>query len=157
MKITFASIPIATGPDFGGFDAVTGFSRPEGTQELQWAEGLRASDATPLARGNRKQTLKGTILLAPAADLDDAMISRGMMFTTLPQTGGLLLQTAEQILSYANAVLQSYKTMENANGIAIGYEVVFAVGAPTAIEASEITNIGGAPITNIDGAPITNT
>jgi hypothetical protein len=127
MKITFAGTPIASESPEGGTDAVAGFV-PKGSQVVQWIEPLRAPDATPIARGNRKQTLTGTIWLAQTDTLAEAMLLRGLIFTQLPRSGPLVFVVQGSALTYANAVLTSFDSIANAKGVAVAYQLTFSVG-----------------------------
>ena len=155
MKITFADYTIATVPDFNGLDAVTGFV-PKGTQAVQWLEPLRAPDATPVARGNRKQTITGTVLLSPKANLGSAMILRGLIFTQMPSKGALVLQIDGRQLTYPNAVLVGFEPVKDAKGISCGFQFTFNVGPGQESAIPIVTEPGGPVLVTEDGLSFIN-
>lgn len=73
-------------------DAVSGLETDLG-QEVQLATGVRATAATPLARGNASAALAFTVAYAPAKSLEDAQAKLLTFPATVPTSGHLVLET----------------------------------------------------------------
>jgi hypothetical protein len=129
MQITFAGTLIAKEFPEGGFDAVQGFSKPRGSAAVQWVKPIRARSSRPKNRNNAEQYINGTVTRSPSPTLADAMTARGIMFQSLLDLVGPLVFTIGTVeLSYRYAALKEYDTVENADGVAVGFKLTFAVG-----------------------------
>jgi len=159
MKILFANIPIAVGPDFDGFDAVTGF-KPKGKGTSQKGGFIRAPYDKLFARGNRVNTLTGTVQPTPKASLDDAMLALETLYGSLPDQGDLVkLTSGGASVTYPNALLDSFEPVEDVNGIAYAFRLTFLAGKPTSYDPdtdTAITDPGGALIADPSGVPLTD-
>lgn len=158
MKILFANIPIAVGPDFNGFDAVTGF-KPKGKSNNQKAGWMRAPYDTIFPRGNRTITLTGMVQPTPAPTLEQAMLVLENLYGTLPDQGDLVKMVGASAVTYPAAVLESFEAVENVNGIAYAFKLTFLAGKPSSLDEetdTTITDPGGAPITDPSGVPLTD-
>ena len=151
MQITFAGTIIAQEPDFGGFDAVTGFV-PKGKGSTEWQGALRAEDDTPFARSNRRRTVGGKIIFPPQSTLAEAMLLRSTEYNNLPDAGSLSLQVGNIITTFANAVLDTHEALEDQQGEAVGFQLSFSVGRGVA--ASVLLSQAGLPLLSQSGAPL---
>jgi hypothetical protein len=143
VKITFNGITLAADFSDGGTDSVDGFLIPSGKQNVQWAEALRATDAIPIARGNRKHTLTGTIIPQTADTLEDAMIAKGLIFVQLPSTGALSFYRNGKEITFPIAVLESIEVLKDSTrGISYGYQLTFQCNAPVQTNLSVQTDAG---------------
>ena len=130
MQILYGGIQIALERP-QGTDGVLGFQVPKGTQNVQWIEALRGADAYPVARGNRKRTVTGSIFPAPLATLDAAMLAREQFYELLPLSGPLVLAEGTTITTFAQAVLQDIDMVEEVTaGVSFGLKFIFVTGAP---------------------------
>jgi hypothetical protein len=160
MKILFANIPIAVGPDFGGFAAVKGF-KPKGKGNSQKAGWMRAPYDTIFTRANRVITLSGTVEPPPLPTLEEALLAMENLYGSLPDQGDLVKMVGASLVTYPNAHLDSFDSVDDVNGEAYAFKLTFSAGKPTSYdpetESSDvITDPGGAAITDPSGQPITD-
>jgi len=152
MQIIFAGVTIAKDPSFGGTDGILGFMLPKGKQNVQIAEFMRAADAVPIGRGNRKRTLTGQISPKPSPTLGAAMLARMAVYDNLPQTGILILQESTTVVT-CMAVLETFdEVKEQMEGVSFAHSLVFQVGKISDISADVILNKNGSVILNKDGS-----
>jgi hypothetical protein len=148
MQITFAGIVIANPPSMGGFQAVTGFL-PQKKSNLQWGEFLRAQDAVPFARGNRKRTLAGTI--TQEYDSLGAAVQAALTYLDgLPDAGILIIAEAGVSTLFAAAVLTDLKVRRV--GVTVMADLTFAVGP--GVNYAPSAGAGGGAIETESGSPI---
>jgi hypothetical protein len=151
MQIKFAGQIIAQDPANGGLDAIQGFV-PTRKSNTQWAEYLRAKDAVPINRGNRKRTITGKITPTPYDDYGTAVQALLLFLDTLPDTGPLLIQAGTKSTVFANASFDSV-TEVKINGISIAVSLTFLTG-PGNDYSTPIQDESGNPIQDESGSNI---
>jgi hypothetical protein len=155
MQIVYGGVVVASDPP-GGAVGVLGFSAPKAEQSLQWIEGLRALDAFPISRVNRKRTVSGTIYPAPLATLAAAKLAREQFYELLPASGALVLTQDTEITTFAVAVLQGIDVVEGVTeGVSFGLQLTFAVGPPAfTVNPASLQDSAGADVTDSKSNPI---
>lgn len=153
MQITFAGTIIAQEPTEGGTDAITGFM-PKRKANVQWAEPLRATDAVPFARVNRKRSLTGTITPGQFGSLATAATKLLLNFDTLPDSGALIISVGGTNFNFGDAVLESVDAVKR-NGVTVIYTLTFQVGPGSNTGSSSLLDDLGNPLTDNTGANLT--
>jgi hypothetical protein len=155
MQLTFAGTVIAQEPTEGGTDAVTGFM-PKRHATVQWAEFLRSTDATPLARLNRKRSLSGTIVYGPFSTLSSAAQKLLLNYDALPDSGPLVLLVGGINTSFGVAVLESVEAKQRM-GVTVSATLTFQVGPGTSTGTSDLQDQDGNNLTDQSGNPLADT
>jgi len=155
MQITFAGTIIAQEATEGGTDSITGFI-PKRRANVQWVEPLRATDAIPMARLNRKRSLAGTIVYGPFGSLSAAMQKLLLNYDTLPDSGPLQILVGGITTSFGTAVLESVDAMKR-NGVTVSASLTFQTGPGTSTGTTNLQDNTGANLTDQTGAPLTDT
>jgi len=154
MQITFAGTLIAQEATEGGTDTVTGFM-PKRHAIVEWAEFIRAPNATPLARFNRRRSLTGTITPGPFPDLASAAQKLLLNLDALPDSGVLILQIGGTNFTFGLAVLESIEAVKRM-GVTVAATLTFQVGPGLNSGSTTLTDGTGNPLTDDHGNPLTS-
>jgi len=155
MQIIFAGTTIAKESPEGGTDSVQGFTKPSGQRVLKWRRPVRAKVSRPVSRDNEETYESGTILFSQEDTLEDGIIARTITIRNLFRLGNgpLILRTAKGGMIYPFAVWESFKILENSNGVAVGFTARFGVGEAQELDLALVTGTGLGIVTG-DGKQI---
>jgi hypothetical protein len=109
--------------------AVASMALPRGVQRVQLKQPLRATWATPIARGNRLHEIPVVLHLEEGDTLGAALIALTGYLAALPQSGTLTLATDGQGQEFEGAVLQTFEALDRA-GVQSRIQLNFVAGAP---------------------------
>ena len=149
MRCTFNGTEITP----GGYDRADGWLTRltiAGEQAAQISRPVRADYATPYARGGRLHTITLTITPPPAASSEAALSALLLYFSTLPQSGALVIGEDALQVTWPDAVLTNFAPPPR-RGLANEYPLSFIAGANSSTTLSTLATMNTAYVWNLPG------